>query len=363
MKLKSNESDPVPFSLKRDKYLSGTNDYISIYDLSEESIPYRDSNKKIHSIDLGKNGYAPIKDVVDFIASNDESTKLPLKDGTVIDFIPTSYISIPVNRENVLKAGIVKAEDADLIVDSININLEGLGSISKVDMMLLDLLANFDWKRPLYFTQPYILGSLGLQEYLQFDGFAYRLVPIRTPSDGSSVLGRVDVDYAAPLLLDKFKYGNLKDKRVYVDNFTQYTLGASNSREAFVKVALTALNEGRTELAVELLDKGLEVLPTSQIRYTYSNTMSYVECYYMAGEKDKADALLKEFLHNTIEYIKYYMQFTGEQFTLIEPLLYNRFDELDAMQQIAEFGQSDQIINLITTEREKLINQYYENQQ
>ena len=365
MKLKSNESDPVPFSLPRSKY-AYVNDYIQIDDLSrhynEQEYRYLDREGNVRSIALGLENYTPIKDVVDFIASDHENTKCTLQDGTSSDFVPTNRISIPVNRENVLKSGIVKAEDADLIEKSINIELR-TNVISKVDMMLLDLLANFDWKRPLYFTQPYILSSLDLYNYLQFDGFAYRLVPIKTENyDDSSLLGRVDVDYAAPLLLEKFRWGNLKDKRVYVDNFIHYTIGATSSREAFVKVAQEALKEGRKDLAIKLLDKGLEVLPTSQIRYTYSNTMPYIECYYLADEIEKGDALLKKFLNNTCEYINYYMQFTGEQSELIAPLLYERLEDLSYIYQTADNNNREEIINMCNTEYYKLNNLFDSNE-
>lgn len=86
-------------------------------------------------------------------------------------------------------------------------------AIDKSEMMLLDMLAHFDWKRPIHFTQVYTLQSLGLLDYLQFDGYTYRLVPIYTPCRNVQEIGRVDPDYVTPLLTETFRYGNLSDPR------------------------------------------------------------------------------------------------------------------------------------------------------
>jgi len=116
-------------------------------------------------------------------------------------------------------------------------------SLDKNQLMILDMLANFDWKRPIYMTQVYILQDFGLMDYLQFDGYAYRLVPILTPTQNPYEIGRIDADYAAPLLRDTFRYGNLKDPRVYADYFIQYNLSASHARDAFARVAKELLRQ------------------------------------------------------------------------------------------------------------------------
>ena len=108
-------------------------------------------------------------------------------------------------------------------------------AIDKSEMMLLDMLAHFDWKRPIHFTQVYTLQSLGLLDYLQFDGYTYRLVPIYTPCRNVQEIGRVDPDYVTPLLTETFRYGNLSDPRTYADHTIQHTLSASKAREDVYK--------------------------------------------------------------------------------------------------------------------------------
>ncbi len=321
MKLRSNDSDPVPFSLPRSKY-AYVNDWLPVYSQVES---------------------ASIDEVVDFIANDDVRSKVKLADGSMTDYLPTRRIAIPVNRENALASGIVKEEDAHLMVDTVYININK-SNIDKIEMMLLDLFANFDWKRPLYFTQVYILQNLGLLDYLQYDGYAYRLVPILTPYTTSWDVGRVDPDYAAPLLLETFRFGNLKDESVYVDNFYQYNLNASRTREGFARVAREYILRGQDSLALELLNRGMEELPVNQIRFTAANTVPFIECYYQLADFARGDALLVAYLNNTVEHIEYYLRFDGYQGELVTSLIDARLDELAQAYQLAVVARRDSII-------------------
>ncbi len=328
MKLKSNESDPVPFSLPRSKY-AYVNDWLPVTEHVES---------------------ATAADVIDFIRSDDARSKVELADGTKTDYLPTRKIAIPVNKLNALESGIVKKEDAHLMVDTVYINITK-GNIDKIEMMLIDLFANFDWKRPLYFTQVYILQNLGLMEYLQFDGYAYRFVPIRTPYNNSWEVGRIDPDYAAPLLLDKFRFGNIKDPKVHADYFSQYNLSASRTREGFARVAKAYIERGNDSLALELLNRGLEELPVEQLRYTPANTVPFIEGYYFLDEVERGDALLTSYLNNIIEHIEYYILFEGYQGDLVTTLIDDRLDELAQAYQIAVMMKRHTII--------EWLNQYY----
>ncbi|MFR9653101.1 MAG: DUF2723 domain-containing protein [Rikenellaceae bacterium] len=307
MKTKSNEADPVPFSLPRSKY-AYVNDLVPIDTRVDRPIP--------------------LKSVMDFIRNDDPRTKVELADGSISDYIPSNRIAIPVNKQNAIDSGIVKAEDAHLMLDTLFVTLN-TRSVDKSQLMILDMLANFDWKRPIFFTQIYILQDLGLLDYLQFDGYAYRLVPILTPYKSPWSVGRVDPDYAAPLLLDTFRYGNLNDRRVYADNFVQYNMNASKAREAFARVADAYTQRGEKEKAIAMVDAGLERMPTWQIRFTAANTVPLIDSYYKAGAMEKGDALAREFAENIIEYIEYYLLFEGAKASLVDPLIDNRLSDLE----------------------------------
>ena len=313
MKTAANDAPGIPFSLPRHKY-TYMNDWIPVKEVLDRAVD--------------------IRDVMEFIRNDDPASQIKLVDGTYADYIPSRRIALPVDKENAIASGIVKEADRDLMVDTVYIELRG-SSITKNQLMLLDMLAHFEWKRPIYLTQVYILQDFGLLDYLQFDGYAYRFVPIRTRVESAWDIGRIDPDYAAPLLRETFRYGNLNDPHVYVDYFMQYNLGASQARAAFARVAKELLRRGRIDEGVELLDLGLERLPISQIRFTDSNTYPFLEAYYAAaalgaeGAAEKGDELMRAYMRNTIEYIEYYLGFEGVQGEMVDAELARRLKELE----------------------------------
>ena len=324
MKTAANNAAPVPFSLPSSKY-SFVND----------ALPVRERVNRVVEID----------ELMDFIKSENESTKLPLVDGTMMDYIPARRIAIPVNKENAVKSGIVKEQDYDLMVDTVYINIaERKQRLEKSEMMLLDLLANFDWNRPICFTQVYILQDFGLLDYLQFDGYAYRLVPILTPYRSSWDIGRIDTDATYPLLKDVFRYGNLAEEGVHADHFTQYNISASRARESFARVAKQLIREGKEDKALEMLDKGLAVLPSPKIRYSDANTYPFIEGYYSLGEWEKGDDLMQHYLQTLIEYIEYYLQFDGMQANLVGNIIQDKMDSLFELYYLAAYAQRDDIV-------------------
>lgn len=333
MKTKANDAEGIPFSLPKSKY-TYVNDWVPVDDRPIDRV-------------------VELKEVIDFIRLDNPRSKLRLDNGTpegeLVDFIPAKRIALPVNKENAIASGIVREEDRDKMVDTVYINLRK-SAIDKSQLMILDMLANFDWKRPIYMTQVYIMQDLGLMDYLQFDGYAYRLVPILTPAQNPYEIGRIDADYTAPLLRDTFRYGNLSDPRVYADYFIQYNLSASHARDAFARVAKELLRQNRTEEAVELLDLGLEKLPTDRIRFTDTNTYPFLEAYYAAaamGAEDaagKGDALMREYARNLIEYIEYYLRFEGIQGDMIASTLDEKLEQLGDVYYLANYAGRKEII-------------------
>lgn len=312
MKYRYNESAPVPFSLPQDKYMY-QNDYIYVEELFKEP--------------------KTIKQVMDFIRSDDPQTRVQITEKTFVDFIPTKTILLPVNKANVLKTGVVKPQDADLIVDTIEIKLPG-ESIDKPAMMLLDLLANFDWERPLFFTTPSILAGIGLQDYLQFDGFAYRFVPIKTPYDSWNV-GRIDTDVLYNNLMNVYRYGNASDPNIYVDSFINYNFSATHVRTGFARLGTELAKKGEKAKAIEVLDYGLKMMPPSNFQYNYQY-LPYIRAYYDAGATEKGDKLFSDYALNLEEYISYFAAFPDNMAYLVEPQLTDKLTTMAELHRIAE---------------------------
>ncbi len=324
MKTRANDAPGVPFSLPSSKYT-----------FVNDQLPVRQKVDRV----------VDIKELMNFIASEEQATKLPLVDGTLIDYVPARSIAIPVNKDNAIASGIVKEEDRDLMVDTVYVNIdERKRYLEKSEMMLLDMLANFDWNRPICFTQVYILKDFGLLDYLQYDGYAYRLVPILTPYNSSRNIGRIDSERTYDLMMNTFRYGNMADEDVLADHFTQYNLSASHAREAFARVAKQFAREGNKQKALELLDRGLAVLPSPKLRYSFENTVPFIEAYYILEEWEKGDALMKAYADVLKEYIEYYLQFDGVQAQMVSNVISEKMDSLTELYYIAGYAKRNDLI-------------------
>ncbi|MBR2351505.1 MAG: DUF2723 domain-containing protein [Alistipes sp.] len=329
MKCKANDAEGIPFSLPSHKY-TFVNDWVPV-------------NSKIDRV-------VDAKQVMEFVRSDDRRTKTDVGIGEPCDYIPTKRIALPVDKDAAVASGIVAEKDRHLMVDTVYINISAT-SLSRSELMLLDMLAHFDWKRPIYFTQVYVLQKFGLLDYLQFDGYAYRFVPILTPYKDTWSIGRIDADYAYDKLMNVMRYGNLHRKDVYVDYFTQYNLMVSRAREAFARVAREYIKEGNKQRAMELLDRGLQVLPIEKIRFTEANTYPFIECYYELGEMDKGDHLLLAYGDTLIDYIEYYIRFEGVQGDMVASAMYDKLDELSRIYYLAAYYDREDVVYSI--------NQYY----
>jgi hypothetical protein len=161
MKRKAYDSDPVPFKMNKDKYIQGTRD--AVYLLSDPRIK----------------GAVDLEQAMDFVANDDPRTKLSQADNA--PYIPGKVLAYKVDKEAVIRNKVVRPEDYDKIVDTIYIDLSNKNYLPKDEMMILDLIANNKWERPIYFA--ITIGNdkyLNLKNYFQVEGFAYRFVPIRS---------------------------------------------------------------------------------------------------------------------------------------------------------------------------------------
>ena len=152
MTRKAYESDPLPISMAWNQYKNGTRDAVYIYD-----------NENVK-------GPIELKQLMNFALSDDPSTKVTVASGKKIDYFPTHNVKLTIDKKAVLASGTVPAEKADSIVDVMEWRLKGYG-VQKNDLTLLDILANNNWKRPIYFSittgdEAYI----GLQKYFQQEG-------------------------------------------------------------------------------------------------------------------------------------------------------------------------------------------------
>jgi hypothetical protein len=313
MKRKAYESDPVPSQLTHDLYKYGTNDYIVIEPVTKDTIE--------------------VKQFLDFIASDNPKTKYKYvleQQGVDISqvrrqdlkasYLPTETLRLPVNKQNALNSGIVKPEDADKIVPYIDLTIKG-GALYKNRLLMLDIVANNEWNRPIYFTG----GSFGdddyiwMKDYLQLDGMCYKLVPIRTEVDRSNPfdMGRVDSD----LMYEKVKkwdWGNSGSPDIYHDVETRKN--SITYRGNLARLTEQLINEDKIDKAEEIADIAMENMPVEFFGY-YTLLEPYISAYYEVGNKEKAQRLFKEVAQKYQENLVYYSKLkTDKQERLFEDI-------------------------------------------
>ena len=303
MKRRAYDSDPVPSQLSHKDYKWGTNDYIIKENVVKDTLDIKQFLNFVAS-DNPRTKYKYILQQQDIDISGIRSQDLNAK------YLPTEYLRLPVNKENALKYGIVKPKDADKIVSDIVIRIKE-GAIYKNRLLMLDIVANNDWKRPIYFSG----GSFGdddyiwMKDYLQLDGMCYKLVPIKTPVDKANPfdMGRVDCDLMYEKVIH-WDWGN-SGKDIYHD--TETRKNSISYRGNLARLMEQLINEDKLDKAEEIADIAMKNMPVDYFGY-YTLLEPYVSGYYEVGNKEKAEQLFKDVAKKYQENLTYYSGLTVE---------------------------------------------------
>ena len=275
---KAYKSEKIPFSLTQDQYRQGTRDYILM--------------NKLRGADW--EGFQDIKKVMDYIKSDNPSTKRRVTSGAMIDCIPTDSLSVAVDKAKVLENGTVQAKFADQIPSELNWFLKDRG-LYKAKMMILDLLANNDWERPIYFA--ITVGDdhyMNLEEYFQMEGLAYRLTPVKHAASPTGETGWIDTQLMYDNLINKYQWGNMEKPGVYMGEQVQRM--SMNFRNNFARLAKTLILQDKdTAKAIVVLDKAMEIMPKEKFPYSFVS-IYLADSYLIAGETDKGEAILNDIL-------------------------------------------------------------------
>ena len=298
MKRKAYESDPIPSSLTSEKYRHGTRDYIIKEEISKDTV----------DVDV----------FLDFITQDDESFKygeILKRQGYDIaglrsqdynaNFLPTENVRIPVNIENVINNKIVSEKYSDLIEEEIFIKIKSQ-ALYKNRLIMLDIIANNDWKRPIYFTG----GAFGdedylwMKEFLQLDGMCYKLVPIKTPIDQLNPyeMGMIDSEKMINLI-DKWNWGVDKEIDVYLD--VESRKNSITYRSNISRLVDQLILENNFNQAEKIIDRCMEKLPTDKFGY-YTLLEPFINSYYRINKIEKARKLFDEIAVKYQENLFYY---------------------------------------------------------
>jgi len=286
MKRKTYESDTLPVTLPVKKYYDGINNQVYIVEKTKDPVD--------------------ISTVIDWVNSNNKATKVQISATEILDVIPSRTIRIPVDSAKVIASGTVKPEDADKIVPYIDIKLKG-SSILKSQLIVLDILAHNNWERPVYFVTGYHSDALGLEEYFQLEGLAFRLVPVKSENKSWVDYGRIDTDILYDNVMNKFVWGGANNPEVNLDYNHIRTLIVVKARLIYARLAKALSSEGKNEKAVAVLDRCLDLLPPDRFPLDPYYT-DLIEGYFVAGASDKAVEMTKGLCDYYYEKLNYYLK-------------------------------------------------------
>ncbi len=298
-KRKTYKADPIPSQLTHKQYREGSLDVAYHY-------PYAFPQFKDSVID--------IKFLMRWIESDDPRTSIDFEEnGHPEKVYPTNKIRLMVDKDAVLKNGIVAAKDSALIVPYIDFEISE-AALVKNRILMLDILANSNWERPIYFTGGAQAAEeyIWLKDYLQLDGLAYKFVPIKTPIKNKSFMdmGRIDTDtmYAH---VKKWTFKN-SNSNIYVDPETRKN--SISFRNSLGRLADELIKEGEFDKAEEILDISVEKMPIEKYGY-YRLVIGHIESYYKINKPEKARKIVDFLVNNFQEKITYYSGLDSNEFS------------------------------------------------
>ncbi len=278
------DSDPLPLTLTPEQYNNGINMYIPFY-----------GRKQIK-------GYTNLKELIDFVASDNEQTKLPLQSGKKINYFPTKKVRLLVDSATVVNNGTVPLDKADKIVPYIDWEIKK-NYIYKNDLMLLDFIATNNWERPIYFANPASVADfLDIDKYVHAEGIVYRFVPY--PAEHYlSQMGGVNVDESYDILVNRCKWGNLNDPKVTVDreSYRDSRIPKNN----YIRLSQALLEENKLDSAIVVADKFIELFPDEKVKFDLY-MLPFAEIYYRGDLPEKGNFIVEKLLENYTADINYY---------------------------------------------------------
>ena len=235
-------------------------------------------------------------------------------------------------------------KDFDKIADTLEINIpEGKSALSKTELVVLDLLANYDWDRPIYFMQKGGDINIGIKDYMQYDGFVYKFVPIKSDTGHAMFsIAQVDEDALYDRIMNLYRWDNFKDTTLNMDY--QHILTFNNlisPRDIMVTASRALYDRGKADKAKDVLDKMMETIPdkTLPLNTSYISglndkaVMDAIELYMKLGENEKADELAERFLQETMNSIRLFSKVHKNAYISYDDL-YQSLTYLVALQDI-----------------------------
>jgi len=301
MKVRSYESDPLKIRFNHRQY-SGNNLY---YTLIAPTVDDR--------VDLNT--------IMEFIASDRPETKMKMQNGMDVVRIPTNKFKLTVDKEKVLKNGIVSPQFADQIVSEIPIDVKA-NALYRMRIIMFDIIANNNWDRPVYFTNGSLTPEdfLWMKDYLQLSGMAYKLVPVKATASYDEhplYIGSIDSEKMYNTVTNWY-WGNFGSPDIYHDPETRKNSFAF--RTNLIRLAEQLIAENKLDKAKTILDLGMEQFPMELYLPNdgygmYISVEPFADLYYTINEREKAAEIATKLYIKAEEDLNFYkgMKVTDQQ--------------------------------------------------
>lgn len=301
MKRPAYDSPSVPITWDRLEFVSGTNEYIPIRpEAKEQILDLYEKNPEAAKASFGDNPFE-LKNILKYwIRSSNPD----------LHIIPTDSIVVAIDKEAVKRSGMMIPDSLHgEIPDYMTISLKGKRALFKSELMMLEMLAQANWERPIYMaitvgTENHLnLGNNFMQE-----GLAYRITPFNT----TELNARIDSEKMYDNLMNKFKFGGIDNPDVYIDeNIMRMCF---THRRMFAQLVKQLLKEGKKDKALKALDYSEKVIPGTTIPHDFqSGSKDLAEAYYELGETEKADKIMNAMANNSLEYVTWYLSLMDSQ--------------------------------------------------
>ncbi|OIP81817.1 MAG: hypothetical protein AUK44_09230 [Porphyromonadaceae bacterium CG2_30_38_12] len=313
MKRGAYESAPLPISWTPAEYVSGKNEVVWVEDQLKQPLD--------------------INTAFEFLLKRGQ-----FKDLKEDSYIPTKQLFLPVDAAKVLKSGTLPAQRAAEIIPQINFDLKQR-RLTKSELMILEMLRINNWERPIYFAVT--VGDdyyLGLSDHFELTGLAYQVLPIGAAGAGSGVNTKEMYEN----MMTKFRYGNISDPKVYIDENTMRM--CRTQRMMFSQLVGALYNEGDSAKALKALDYCEKVIPGRTVSHDYISTV-LAQFYYKLGESQKGDAIMESVAKSATENLNWYFGLTAVQRNSVNNRISHNLAVLNQVLQICNEEKQMRILN------------------
>lgn len=284
LKGKVNDSEALPLSLTHDQYKAGVRDFF----------PYND---------YGITDSVELSELLAVMTSEHQNDKVQMMDGSFMNFLPVRKLKLTVDPLTLLETKTVRPDQLDQVVSTLEWNFDK-SYATKADLILMDLLVNNEWERPIYFAGSVSADTyMGLEDYLYLEGYAHRLLPLKKKDDEQKEQ-RTNSDVMHSNVVNKFVYSGFHNAK-YLDEESRRVAGTTWQ----LNNALTEnlLEEGKTRKAADVMAKSLKELPMRN--YSIADTLiklRTVKNLYELKQTEQANALVAataDFLSAELQYL------------------------------------------------------------